>query len=200
MTTEKDTTGVREDEQSSFARFQLPKAVLLLLVMSASAAGGFIGMLHYLDAPPTPQRAALTREEFFNAGASGVKVLGSGWFQPEQWGTWSDGSRAILNWKLDIEPLGSLHLKVEGRAFPFQSEQSQTIDVEVNGTRVGTMQSSVDGKLRNNSIEFSRRVAMQSAPMKIVFLIARPTSPEETKAGGDKRKIGLGLASASLRY
>jgi hypothetical protein len=182
------------------SRNQWPRTVVLLILLSAGVAAGFYATLRYLNAPAVPERSPLFQEEFFSSGASGVKLLGSGWHQPENWGTWSNGPRATLSWTLDFEPLSSLQLKVEGRAFPVQVDRLQTIHVEVNGSHVGTMQSSVEGRLRNSSIEFPRSVAMRQAPMQIVFLIDRPTSPDELGAGRDRRKIGLGLSSVLLQY
>ena len=172
-----------------------------LLIVAAGIVAGFLAMLRYLDAPQRDVlRPVIVKEEFFTAGASSTKMLRSGWAQPEAWGTWSLGARAVLVWKLEAEPLDSLELTVDGRTFLPPGGLSQVIHVEVNGSRVGTIESTPDGRLRNNVFAISRRVATQTDPMTIAFLIARPTSPEEMKHGSDNRKIGIGLTSAFLRY
>ena len=157
----------------------------------------FVGMKLYLDGPAaTPFDSEVT--EIFTTSGNGGKLLGTGWSAPERWGTWSEGPRAELGWKLAAPPIGDLRFAIRGLIYPPYAEANQTVQVSVNGTHVATLRTNSDGGIRGGEFTVPAKAAGVNDPMQIVFQVERPVSPAELHLGNDARKIGLGLKSITV--
>jgi hypothetical protein len=174
-------------------------ASLLVLGMVGSVAAGFVLTSRLLQRDNRLlQNASL--HEVFGARQSSLRLLRQGWAPPEAWGTWSVGPRAELALPLEGAPADDLELSIEAIAFPHLPDNLQSIHVNVNGTRIATLQPNYEGYVREGTLGIPGQVAARSNPMKIVFEIARPTSPRALGLSKDERKLGIGLKGLTLFY
>lgn len=174
-------------------------ASLLVLGMVGATATGFVLTSRLLERDNRLlQNASL--HEVFAARQSSVRLLGQGWSLPEAWGTWSVGPRAELALPLEGTPADNLELSIEAIAFPHLPDNLQSIHVNVNGTRIATLQPNYEGFVREATLGIPGQVAARANPMRVVFEIARPTSPSALGLSKDRRELGIGLKGLMLFY
>jgi hypothetical protein len=176
-----------------------PAIVLTGLGVVAGVLFGFLAVLRLLDGSSEPMESASVRE-VFTVRSPGVRLLGRGWAPPESWGTWSIGPAAELALDLQHTPAEVVRLSLEARAFPHQPNNRQKINVVVNGVRLAVLEPNPEGVLRSSALDIPAKVASAAKPMRIVFEIARPSSPKDLNVGQDTRKLGIGLTGLSVEY
>ena len=156
--------------------------------------------------PPIDPKLILARDRyasklgevisFGNSSPNRSYYLRNGWSWPEDWGTWSDGDTAILNFSWPTSPTKSINLKfntfvVKGR-LPIQE-----IDVKINGIFYKKMSLI---QVNDNALEiiFSHEMK-QSKYLSIEFDIHKSARPIDLiPSSTDYRKLGIGISSASF--
>lgn len=120
-------------------------------------------------------------------------LLGPGWSGREDWGRWTDGSPAVISFRLKaFDPVSYYAMKLRGVLFP---EPDQVISVSLNGERIGEIDSR-SIKTEMCSVAFPGK--MLRLNNQIVFDIARAQSPKELGRSEDSRKLGLGVKTFSI--
>lgn len=126
-------------------------------------------------------------------------MLSSGWSQPENWGTWSEGSKSKLAIDLDEPHRGDIELKFLLQAFFGGGHRSQRVELSVNGTKVDTWM------LDPSRAEWLKRVRIASdiwdakRPVDIAFAYSQPKSAAELGIGKDSRRLAIGLKTLTIR-
>ena len=161
-------------------------------------AVGFVGALSIGDRDGA--RPKTTLFEVFNAKSDGISRLGAGWSFPEAWGTWSNGPRAELTLALRQPPVSDVRMSIDARIYPFFPVIEQSVRVNVNGTQVAVIERNWEDGILGGIFYVPAGVVTAQQPMRIVFEITRPTSPNDVGEGADRRKLGLGLKSVTLEY
>jgi hypothetical protein len=172
---------------------------LLALGMAVSIVAGFALTSRLLERDNRLLENTSLRE-VFAARQSGLRLLRQGWALPEAWGTWSVGPRAELAVPLEGTPADDLELSIEAIAFPHLPDNLQSIHINVNGTRIATLQPNFEGFVREATFSIPGKVAIRSNPMQVVFEVARPTSPSALGLSSDSRRLGIGLKGLTLFY
>ncbi len=160
---------------------------------------GYSMMSAYLEGSD-PRRSKIVEAEFFGSGPKSSRLVRSGWYPAESWGSWSNGPTAQVEWRLVGRPLGDVDVNIDGRIFPYYADVAQSIRVVVNERSVAVLQRNDEGELYGANFRIPREVAAARTPMKIVFQIANPTAPSSVIKSNDQRKIGLGLGTMKLSY
>jgi hypothetical protein len=120
----------------------------------------------------------------------------SGWSSPEDWGTWTDGGRAVLNIRFCQTPKAPIRLHFVARAFVHSSHPETRVDVSVNGLHQESWVLT-SGDLVERSMEISAETIGRET-CEIIFDIPSPVSPAQLGHSSDERHLGLGLARMSL--
>jgi hypothetical protein len=133
---------------------------------------------------------------FANSSPDRSYYLRSGWSWSENWGTWSDGKTAILNFSWPKQSPKSLNLKFD--TFVVKGKHPiQEIDVKVNGIFYKKM---ILTHVYNNELHILFTPEMKQAKyLSIEFemhKLARPVDLIEDRP--DHRKLGIGLISATF--
>lgn len=139
---------------------------------------------------------ATERDQLFMRFATGVadkRVITRGWSDPEAWGVWSVGPQAELSLWIGTRIKNDVDLEITAKAVV-----AQEIRVEANGEEVAKWQ--LDTQNRAQRVTIPKAYAAKASPMKIVFNISKPTSPQDLGTGTDGRKLGIGVIGASVRY
>ena len=194
-----------DDNRPFWDRHAFRTGTVAAFAVLAGGVLGFFGILMFLDSwistgPRKPISQESVSSQEFAAGADGTKLLGPGWSHPEKFGTWSDGPRAEIAWKLETTPVSDVDVRVEARPFPVTASIMQSVEVSVNGTRVATLKLNPEGEFRGGAFSVPLHVALTQNPLRFVFEIARPTSPSDLRVGNDTRKLGIGLKSITVQY
>lgn len=169
-----------------------------LLAVSAAALG-FWATGQVMDGATSPV-SSIVETELFGAGPKQTSVARSGWYPAEEWGAWSSGSVAVVEWPLAGRPSADVLMQIAGRIFPYFADLPQSIRVLVNETPVAVLTRNYEGQLYGANFRIPAQVATARTPMKIEFRIANPTAPSAVIKSNDHRKIGLGIESIQLRY
>lgn len=127
------------------------------------------------------------------ANGSGDQWLASGWYDPESWGIWSNGSVAELAVNLPEGGGKPLVFTATAQAFVLHPGSSQRVTVSADGQVVATWNVK-DGPPANYTATIPPR-STPAEPILIRFDIAHPASPLEKGTSIDPRKLGFGLMS-----
>jgi len=143
---------------------------------------------------PVPKISAIQFGEIVPtvAHGSGVQWLLDGWNDPEDWGTWNEGSTAQLAFQLAEPTAKPLVFSVTAGALGAHPATSQKIAVLANGQQIATWDVKEPISHYQATIPASQG-AMRS--ILIEFHIEHPISPTEIHVGNDPRKIGFALCA-----
>lgn len=135
----------------------------------------------------------------FAASGTGAAHQVFGWGGAESWGTWSNGKSAMLRVNLASPPSGDLLLQVKAHAFINEKLPSQTVQVMINGEKVGSIKYSLgeDASLRSLKIP-AALVAKSAGKLTIRLTFDNAASPASLDMSADPRVLGLGLESIEL--
>jgi len=134
----------------------------------------------------------------FSQGSSGAQFLASGWYAPESWGAWSQGSEAEID--LPVRNLVE-SLVIEAHALLLPSHTEQPVVFIVNGVEVGR---AVLDKPHDNRIELSipEAVSQKASDLGLMMLKLRflaPVNQRDLGVGEDGRTLALGLRFITVR-
>lgn len=119
--------------------------------------------------------------------------LRSGWSWPEDWGTWSDGKNAVLNfpWPQKSPNL----LKIGLNAFIGAPEKYKLLSVSLNGKHYDyfTLSHEVGNEIKINLSEQNKA----NKYLSVEFIIISPQKPYDLNINNmDKRNLGVGITYA----
>lgn len=119
--------------------------------------------------------------------------LRSGWSWSEEWGTWSDGNLAVLNFFWPKTPAKSITLDLDAFVVD-KSHPLQTIDVFVNGF---FYKRQILNQVHKNKLKIAFTTEMKNAKyLSIQFDILNPARPADLISNKpDFRKLGIGIRS-----
>jgi hypothetical protein len=152
-------------------------------------------------APPSTVKAAIPMSGLdidFRQGGNAMQYAATGWAQSEDWGTWTDGSRAILRLKPASVGTSDLVLTVRARGFVVPQHPQQDIDVLLNGTAVGRW-SFNSFEIVERELRLPASLVAGSDMLELTFVAPSARSPAELGLSADTRRLGIGVASATLR-
>lgn len=162
------------------------------------------GWKECLDCPPINQKLILAKNQyatklgeiiFFNESYPNRSYyLRSGWSWPENWGTWSDGKSAVLNFSWPLMPPKSMKLTFDAFLVG-ESHPAQEVEVIVNGEfyeKLTITQAS------NNHLDILFNTTMKhSKYLTIEFRLHNPARPVDLIENmPDNRTLGIGMKSA----
>jgi len=161
---------------------------------------------HCASCPPINPNLIITKNRyaqklgevisFANSYPNRSYFLRSGWSWSEDWGTWSDGETAILNFTWPTYPSEKLTLNFD--TFVNQDKHPlQEISIRVNGN---FYQKIALTEPRDNHIDIVLTPEMRKAKfLSIEFLIHNSARPSDLwPSTTDHRRLGIGLRSASF--
>jgi len=131
----------------------------------------------------------------FGKGDAGVRFLGTGWAQPEDGFTWTNGTESVL--RLPPCPVGGVSaMRITGRPFIVEGRlPSQEITIFLNGQRIGT------GTIHDVVLiefEIPRAVIADRRPLVIKFVIPGASRPDQLKQIADDRLLGFSLETVTI--
>jgi hypothetical protein len=137
---------------------------------------------------------AFNNVEFSNHAYGICALRGSGWAEPESWGTWSIGSSAEIQLPLPDQNRKALNIVVKSLG---SNTTNQKVRIFVNEIPINTW--TLDSA-KNNALTFNLNdQTIQSSlngSLKIRFETLYPISPSALGIGQDTRNLGIGLISA----
>lgn len=130
----------------------------------------------------------------FGSGQRGAPLLVRGWNSPAEWGVWTEGSEAVLEFAPLPAAGRTVHLRLWTRAFVLPQAPALTVDLVVDGTRRDTwhLQHPADAP----PCERILRIDDAGPHVRLCFQIRDPRAPHEIGLGSDTRRLGLGLMCA----
>jgi hypothetical protein len=124
-------------------------------------------------------------------------VKAEGWSHPEDWGTWSEGASAEISIRLakpTSEPL-VLDMEVMG----FSPDGPLIVGVEANGHPAGEWEFAGPQAMSLRSVPLPVDATTGMDVVTVTFQINQPRSPASCGRSEDKRLLGIGVASLTLR-
>jgi hypothetical protein len=124
-------------------------------------------------------------------------VLKTGWYSPEEWGVWSEGSRSVLQIPLDRTtsfPLG-IELELHGCLGP---DRAQLVVAFANVRKLATWRFDASRRKRIETVEITARDVSPDLIIEIAFEIANPTAPADVEDSSDRRKLGVAISGLRI--
>ena len=145
-----------------------------------------------LFAPPT---LGVGNEIALLKQGHGERFLASGWFPPEDNGTWSNGPRAELAFRpLGVEAERSYAIRIQISQVAGAGRQPLVIEPALNGSPLGPRELLEPGVLR--LIVPGEKLL---GPATLALAIRNPISPRQAGLGSDPRQLGVKVASLRLQ-
>ncbi|WP_297369216.1 hypothetical protein [Acidocella sp.] len=136
---------------------------------------------------------------FFGLGADGERLL-SGWSTPEDNQNWNDGPEVGYQLRVSPPPQEACIIRIEGGPFVNEHAPRQTIEMYVNGLRLGWW-----------SLTSAKRVVLEAriepeqwlirdgvAVGDVRWHIPQCVSPQQLGLGADERELGFCFISISV--
>jgi len=136
---------------------------------------------------------------YFQSKGVEKKTLGSGWSRPEWWGTWSDGPKSTLAIDLYEPSRGDLELEFVIKPFFAGGNQSQPVELSVNGTKMVTWKLLPSKKWGTQRVRIPKNIWEAKRPAEISFAYSEPQSPAKLGIGKDTRRLAIGLKTLTIR-
>jgi hypothetical protein len=128
---------------------------------------------------------------FGSEGTAAPYMLG-GWSQPEPWGTWTDGERAVLRLPLMQVPRGPVEIALEAEAFIRPDHPQLRVSVLCEQAVVAEWDiSTPDAATYAASIP--ERLTADKGALTLALAIDNPKSPRDLEESTDVRRLGLGV-------
>lgn len=156
--------------------------------------GGNHGAWIFAHRDPGRYQVGLGQRYVASGEPSFVRLLGTGWATPEDWGVWTDGSEAVIELQL---PGGHGAVRLEGRAFVVPEKHPRVaISVEANGSPAAYQPVSADNP--HVSLTIPAGLADERGVIRLKISIDRPRSPQQIGVSGDDRVLGFGLEALTI--
>jgi arabinofuranosyltransferase len=139
----------------------------------------------------------VAKDEIIYFSKAGLSAQNLGWQANEEWGTWSNGSKARLALPAPDVKVNTLHLEL--RAFIGGAIQCQKVMIKINGNQKSE---SCLSNFENNSITIPLSPADYASgkPLVIDFSLPNAMSPKSIGASSsDERMLAIGLKQAVFK-
>jgi hypothetical protein len=142
---------------------------------------------------PLPSVSSVPLGQTVSIGSNGTgsQWLFAGWYDPEPWAVWSDGSWARLAVMLSAPTNKPLIFTAWAASYAARPSNKQTITVFANGELIATWDVKDDAVAEYSAPVPARTITDRT--ISIDFHIDHPTSPKAEGRGGDTRNIGFAL-------
>jgi hypothetical protein len=138
----------------------------------------------------------------FRQGGNSTHFDLKGWSGQENWGTWTEGSKASLKLPFAVAALPAgqdVQLTIEASAFGSPKHPRQTVRVIVNDEDMGDFSFQAADGPQTLAVKIPRRTAVKQYPIAIVLDLDDATSPEALGLSQDPRMLGLGVRGMMLK-
>lgn len=137
----------------------------------------------------------------FNAGAEGVGYLISGFSSPEDWGTWTCETTAVLRIPLVVPARAALSVQMECRLGPsLLLDTGSTAVISVNGRDLLRIGAQGGGYVLHLALGLEGPEVAGCSNIEIGFSFEGLRSPSELGVNTDVRLVGMGLSSVRLNF
>jgi hypothetical protein len=117
-----------------------------------------------------------------------------GFSVPEPWGTWTEGNRAVLAFRLNPAPHRDLNLTLANYAYVLPKHPLQRVEVVVNGHSLQTLSYVQPGAVETRLVKIPKAVAMErGGAVTIELLLPDAVTPSELGEPADLRRLALGM-------
>lgn len=160
-----------------------------------------INFFHELTAYSLPSRMYPLRfDTKFNSSyeGRGIRLLGYEWSLPENWGVWSDGNLATMNFELEEIPKGDLLLELESIAYVNEQHPEQTIKIYINNHHIENLRYKYPSKPEVRKIFIPRQYLLEKNGFMNIEFRMNPLSPKDFGNSLDNRRLGIGIISMRL--
>lgn len=134
------------------------------------------------------------QEAGFGVGRFSIAMLGDGWSEPEEWGTWSEEKQAQASLRLPDGLQGDVNLSLGVQAYVPPGHDPQRVRVRTGNALLGEWV--VGG---STTVELSVPAsAVVDSVVELTFELPDAISPADAGVSTDPRKLGVGLRSITL--
>ena len=134
----------------------------------------------------------------FSGGSLDERMLGSGWYQSEHWGTWSMGGSSIINFKAPAHTGSNLVLSITGTAFLFPSDPVTKVFVYVNSRKVTEWIYTIGDNSNSRIAILPSNIVDPDGSISIELKYSIFGSPYSAGVSQDLRDISFGISSLVL--
>jgi hypothetical protein len=126
------------------------------------------------------------------------QYLSSGWWFPEDFGTWSRGRAARVSLSLESAIEGDAELSFGIRGLLDQDRSSASVDVVVNEFRLARIELDAEHPAQSHVVRVPAEVLAGRSAVEIVFVADSSAVPAEIGIAPDPREIGFALNELRL--
>ena len=133
----------------------------------------------------------------FGSGSRGRAMLGEGWGEPEEWGTWSIHKHASLHFAIGQRCAVPLQIELHYRSF-IEGQRSIDVSCRARGKLISSWTCRVENWRGLQKLDLPPEAVAPSGIVTLEFDISEPRSPAELGLSPDTRQLGLGIESMTL--
>jgi hypothetical protein len=135
----------------------------------------------------------------FSKDQLGLQYLAGGWSQPEHWGTWSDGSQAMIILTLESGRGSTILVEANPLLSPYRPEQ--TVEVKMNGlaTSSVTLTANSGGRFVVEIPEGVNEQLRQNPVLRLQLRFPDAARPVDIGINNDDRKLAIGLVALTVK-
>jgi len=135
----------------------------------------------------------------FSASGGGVTYLAAGWFEPEAWGTWSQGGAAEVI--LRVSGTAVHGILIEARALVSPAHPKQDVEISVNGIPAASVRLTAyaANRIRVPLPDAAREALRKYGALRLEFRLPDTVRPKDIGLDNDPRALALGLLAITLR-
>lgn len=135
----------------------------------------------------------------FGSDGTAAPYMVGGWSQPEPWGTWTDGDRAVLRLPLAQVPRGAVDIALEANAFLGPGHPELRVSMSCGQTVVAEWVIAASD-VATYSASIPERLTADQGVLTLSLNIENPKSPRELGESSDDRRLGLGVRRLRLDW
>jgi hypothetical protein len=156
----------------------------------------FLSFVDEIDISDFFEPIVLGERMLFDDAGRGINYLVSGWSTAESWGTWSEGSSAILFFPINPTKVDSISM--EFNALISSTHPLQRVEIFVNGVPSSTLVVKESSKIVEIKLPETAKLDSFSG-VTVEFRLPDAASPKNIGLGDDDRILALGMKAVTLR-
>jgi hypothetical protein len=150
-----------------------------------------------LPGPPA-QPLAAGETVTFRAGDRGAGMLSTGWWQPDDWGTWALDTRSELTFRLDTASLAGSDARLRLAMSSVLPDGVASKAVRVSLADRPLAELTLSAERSEQTVCIAAADIPTDGIMRLAFEADRSYSPRELGRGRDPRRLDFALTSLSL--
>jgi len=134
----------------------------------------------------------------FDESGAGRLYIARGWWDPENWGTWSSDGKSLLRMRLDPRPKNAMVVTLDTRMMLGRKLPQRELRIEANGVRIGEASYTEANPIQKLRLDLPEGLVKDDGVLELRFIVTPRATPWTAGVADDDRLIGVGLTELRI--